>query len=158
MTLIDVLVGLAIAVGLVGIVIPVLPGSLLVVGAVLVWAISVGEPTGWAIFAMATALVALGNVIKFTVPGRRMKDAGVPNSTLWVGAILGIIGFFVVPVLGLFVGFVLGVYLAEHRRLGAAEAWPSTVHALKAVGLSMLIELVAAVLAAMVWVLGVALV
>ena len=31
---------------------------------------------------------------------------------------LGIVGFFVVPVVGLLLGFVLGVYLAELARLG----------------------------------------
>jgi hypothetical protein len=55
------------------------------------------------------------------------------------------------------VGFVLGIYLAEYRRLGGRAAWPSTVHALKAVGLSILIELVAAVAATCVWVTGVVL-
>ncbi len=38
-----------------------------------------------------------------------------------------------------------------------AAAWPATVHALKAVGLSMLIELVACLLAAATWVAGVVL-
>ena len=61
---------------------------------------------------------------------------------------LGVVGFFVVPVVGLFVGFVLGVYLAERRRVGGAAAWPSTKEALRAVGLSILIELAAGVLAA----------
>ena len=68
---------------------------------------------------------------------------------------LGVVGFFVVPVVGLFLGFVLGVYLAERRRLGAAGAWPSTKASLRAVGLSILIELVAGVLAAGTWVVGV---
>ena len=60
-----------------------------------------------------------------------------------------------VPVVGLFIGFVLGIYLAERARVGAAQAWPSTVAALKAVGVSILIELVAAFLAAVTWVVGV---
>ena len=54
---------------------------------------------------------------------------------------LGVVGFFVIPVVGLFVGFVLGIYLAERRRVGQADAWPSTKAALRAVGLSILIEL-----------------
>jgi hypothetical protein len=55
---------------------------------------------------------------------------------------------------GLFVGFVLGIYLAERRRLGDAAAWPSTKAALRAVGLSIVIELTSAVLAAATWVVG----
>jgi len=93
--------------------------------------------------------------VKYLVPTRRLKDVGVPASTLWVGAALGVVGFFVVPVVGLFLGFVTGVYLAEHRRVGSRAAWPSTKHALKAVGLSILIELVAATAATVVWVGGV---
>lgn len=158
MTLTDVLVGLAVVVGLVGIVVPVLPGSVLIVGALCAWAVSVGTTTGWTVFAVATALVAAGAVVKFLVPGRRLQSAGVPSSTLWTGAALGIVGFFVVPVLGLFLGFVLGVYLAELRRLGGEQAWPATVGALRAVGLSILIELVAALLATLTWVAGVVLV
>ena len=83
-----------------------------------------------------------------------LKDAGVPASTQWLGAGLGVVGFFVVPVVGLPLGFVLGVYLAEYRRVGGRAAWPSTVHALKAAGLSILIELAAGVAAALVWVVG----
>jgi hypothetical protein len=89
------------------------------------------------------------------VPGRHLKELGIPSSTQWTGVALGLVGFFVIPVIGLFIGFVLGVYLAEHRRLGARAAWPSTVAALRAAGLSILIELVAGMLTAAVWVAGV---
>lgn len=155
MTSLEVLVALAIAVGLVGIIVPVLPGSLLVLGAVLVWAWDVGSTTSWIVFAVATAFIVLGNVVKYVVPGRRLKANEIPNSTLLLGSVLGIVGFFVIPVIGLVVGFVLGVYLAELRRVGVDLAWPATKHALKAVGLSILIELVSTLFAAAVWVAGV---
>ena len=78
-----------------------------------------------------------------------------PDSRL-VSAVLGIIGFFVIPVLGLVIGFVLGVYLAElaHRR-DQRVAWTSTVHAVKGVVLSVGVELCGALLATMAWVAGV---
>ena len=155
MSPVEVLVALAIAVGLVGILVPVLPGSILVLGAVLVWAWNVGGATAWAVFAVAAVILVAGGVVKYLVPNRRLKDAGVPASTQWIGAGVGIVGFFVVPVIGLFIGFVLGVYLAEYRRLGGAAAWPSTKHALRAVGLSILIELAAGVAATFVWIAGV---
>ncbi|GAB3033871.1 membrane protein [Nocardioides flavus (ex Wang et al. 2016)] len=155
MSLTEILVALAIAVGIVGIVLPVLPGTVLVLGAVLVWALQVGTSTAWIVFAVATVLLAAGTVVKYLVPGRQLKASGVPNRTLLVGALLGFIGFFVVPVIGLFIGFVLGIYVAERARVGAALAWPSTKGALRAVGVSILIELVAACLAAAAWVVGV---
>ena len=155
MTGLEVLVALVIAVGLVGVIVPVLPGSLLVLGAVLVWAWDIGSATGWVVLAVATAFIALGSVVKYVVPGRRLKQNEIPTSTLLLGGILGVVGFFVIPVVGLVVGFVLGVYLAELRRVGVNLAWPATVHALKAVGLSIVIELVATLCAAAAWVAGV---
>jgi uncharacterized protein YqgC (DUF456 family) len=154
---VEVLVALAIAVGVVGVIVPVLPGSMLVLGAVLVWAWDVGTATGWVVFAVATTFIALGSVVKYVVPGRRLRDKEIPGSTLFLGAALGIVGFFVIPVVGLLIGFVLGVYLAELRRLGHRAAWPATVHALKAVGLSVSIELVSCLLAAATWATGVVL-
>lgn len=157
MSSVEVLVGLAIAVGLVGVVAPVIPGSLLVLGAILVWAWDLGSATGWVVLAVGAAFLALGSIVKYVVPGRRLKEQGIPASTLLLGGVLGVVGFFVIPVIGLVVGFVLGIYFAELRRVGRAVAWPATVHALKAVGLSMLIELTASLCAAATWAVGVVL-
>ena len=157
MTGVEVLVALAIAVGLVGVVVPVLPGALLVLGAILVWAWDGGSSTGWVVFAVATSFIALGSIVKYVVPGRRLKEHGIPGSTLVLGGLIGVVGFFVIPVIGLVIGFVLGVYLAELRRLGSTAAWPATKHAVRAVGVSILIELAATLLAAATWALGVVL-
>lgn len=150
----EVLVAVAIAVGMMGIVVPILPGAVLVVGAICVWAALTGGGTAWAVFAVAVTFVAAGQVVKYLLPGRRLKASGVPSATLLAGFVLGVVGFFVIPVVGLFVGFVVGVYLAEVRRLGRQAAWPSTVAALRAVGLSILIELLFTFLATLAWVAG----
>ncbi len=157
MSWLEVAVAVAIAIGLLGIIVPVLPGGLLILAAILVWAIEVGERTAWVVFAVAAALTIAGAVAKYAVPGRRLKVTGIPSTTQWTGVAFGVVGFFVVPVIGLFLGFVLGVYVAEWRRLGAEQAWPSTKAALRAVGLSILIELAAGVLAAGCWAAGVVL-
>lgn len=153
----DLLAGLAVLVGLIGIVVPVLPGSILILVAVLVWSAADGSTTAWLVLAVATTFLAVGAVVKYTVPGRRLKAGGVPQRTLVAGGLLGILGFFVVPVVGLFVGFVLGVYLTEAQRLGGRRAWPSTRTALAAVGISLMIELAAGLFAAATWLAGVAL-
>lgn len=157
MSWVEVLVAVAVALGVIGTVLPVLPGSLTVGIAVLVWAAYVGTSTAWIVFSLAAVLLVSGQVLMFLVPGRRLREAGVPGRTLLVGALLGVVGFFVVPVVGLFVGFVLGVYVAEVLRVGRAEAWPSSKHALRAAGLSVLIELAACLLAASTWAVGVVL-
>lgn len=150
----DLLVAVLIAVGMVGILVPLLPGSLLVGAAIGVWAAERADATGWTVFAVAAALLLTGAVVKYLVPGRRLQRSGVPTSTLLAGGVLGVVGFFVVPVVGLPLGFVLGIYLAEWRRTSHQEAWPATVRALKAVGLGILIELAFATLAAAVWAIG----
>ena len=154
MALTDLLVGLAVLVGLVGIVVPVLPGSILILSAVLAWAVVAGTATGWVVFSVAATFLVLGGIVKYAVPGRGLKAVGVPGRTLALGGLVGIVGFFVVPVVGLVLGFVLGVYLSEVQRVGSALAWPSTRAALKAAGLSMLIELAAGLLAALTWFAG----
>jgi uncharacterized protein len=150
----DLLAALAIAVGIVGILVPVLPGTLLVAGAVVGWAWYVGGTVAWTATSVALGVLAVGAVVKYTVPGRRLKAHGTPNRTLVLGGLLGVVGFFVVPVVGLFLGFVLGIYLAETHRLGRRAAGPATRAALKAVGLSLLIELLAAMVAAVAWAVG----
>jgi uncharacterized protein YqgC (DUF456 family) len=156
MTLLEVGVAAAIAVGLVGILVPILPGTVLVLIAIALWASEVGGSTAWLVFAVATTFLVLGTIVKYVMPGRRLQVSGIPASTQWVGVLGAVVGFFVVPVVGLFLGFVVGVYAAERRRLGAQAAWPSTKAALRAVGLSILVELAAGVLAAGTWAVGVA--
>jgi uncharacterized protein YqgC (DUF456 family) len=155
MTGVDVLVALGITVGLVGVVVPVLPGALLVWAAILVWGIAVGTAGGWGVVAVATGLIAGGQVVKYTIPGRQLKAHGIPNRSLVIGGLLAIVGFFVVPFVGLLIGFVLGVYASELQRVGARMAWPSTKAVLRAAGVSMLLELASALLAAAVWIVGV---
>ena len=75
MSLTEVLVGVAIAVGLIGILVPILPGSALILVAILVWAIELGSATGWAVFGVAAAFLVVGTIVKYAVPGRQLKDA-----------------------------------------------------------------------------------
>lgn len=150
-------VGLLILLGLVGIVLPLLPGSLLIFTAVLAWAVVLGSSTGWWILAVVAVLLLLGGVAKYALPGRHLRARGIPTRTLVIGGLGAIVGFFVVPVVGLVLGFVLGVYLVELRRLGPERAWTSTRHTVRAVGLSILIELAAGLLAAVTWAVGAAL-
>jgi len=150
------LIALAIAVGLVGIVVPLLPGMLLVYSAILVWAVVEHTTASWVTLAIVTVVVAAATTVKYLWPVRRMRRAEVPTSALLVGGLLGVAGFFVIPVFGLVIGFVLVVYLAElTRKRDYRRAWTSTVHTVKGVALSMGVELAGALVAAVVWLFGV---
>ena len=147
-------------VGLFGVLIPLLPGTALVLAAGLAWAALVVEDgTGrWVVVAVMTALFVAGLVAKYALPGKRLSGQ-LPRTTLLLGGLGALIGFLAFPPLGLLIGGVAGVYLAEVRRHGpGAQARRSTVQVLQAVGLSILAELTAGVLMVGTWLLGVLLV
>ncbi|MCF6388898.1 DUF456 domain-containing protein [Mycobacterium sp. MBM] len=151
-----VLVALAIAIGLAGIIVPILPGGLLVIAAIGVWAYVEGSTSAWVTFGIAAVFFVAAEVIKYTWPVQRMRRAEVRTSVLVIGAVAGIVGFFVIPVIGLLIGFVAGVFAAEMAlRRDPTRAWASTVHALKGVALSVGVELTGALLATVTWVVGV---
>lgn len=155
MTAATVAAGLLMLVGLVGIVIPVLPGLFLIWGGVLIWALET-QGGAWWTFGIATALLAAGLLLEYALPGRRMRRAGVRTSTLVVGVLVAIVAAFLIPVVGFLLGFPVGIYLVERSRKGTHEqAWAATKHALRAVGLNLLIELVTGLLIIATWLVSV---
>lgn len=150
------LVAAAMVIGLVGVVVPALPGTFLILVAGVCWAWFVEESgTGrWVVVGVLAVLFVLGAVAKYALPGRRLSGQ-LPRSTLLLGAAGAVIGLVLFPPFGLIIGGVLGVYLAEVRRLGpGAPARRSTVEVLKAVGLGILAELTAGVLMVATWIGG----
>ena len=69
----EILISIAIAVGIAGIIVPVLPGTILVLGAIFVWTLEVGTTTAWAVFAVSAVLLVAGSVVKYLVPGRQLN-------------------------------------------------------------------------------------
>lgn len=150
MQLHDLIAVLGILAGMVGIVTVVLPGLVLIIGASWVWGIVEGGPLGWTVAVLVTLVGIAGIIVKFLVPGRRLKDHGLPTRHLLIALGAATVGFFVIPVVGAFVAFVLSIYLLELRRVGRDTAWASSVQALKAIGLSVGIELFAGFIMAVV--------
>ena len=83
-----ILVALAIAIGLAGIIVPILPGGLLVFGAIAVWAIVERTTVSWVTLGIVAALFITAEVIKYTWPVKRMRRADVRSSILVIGASL----------------------------------------------------------------------
>ncbi|WP_420734193.1 DUF456 domain-containing protein [Brevibacterium luteolum] len=136
-----VLVGLAMLIGCIGIIVPVLPGSALIATGALVWAIVLGTTAGWVALAVILLLVGIGMTASWVLTGKRLKARQIPNSSLVLAGICAFIGFFVIPVVGLFVGFIAGLYLAECRRLkDPKESWESSWTAIKALGIGIIVE------------------
>jgi hypothetical protein len=146
------LVAVTLLVAAAGIVVPVLPGTILAAIALLVWAVLTGGALAWSAFALMALVLATGQLLKYLLPHKSMTAAGVPGRSIMVGGIAAIIGFFIIPVVGLLVGFIGGVYVAEHARLREWEAARhSTWVAMKATGFSVLIEIGALLVTASIW-------
>lgn len=156
-TVVTILCGLAILVGVAGTIIPVLPGSILVAASLLAWAIWGGAgAAGWVVFAIGMLFVAAGMAASAVLTGRKLKQHAIPGRSIVVGLVAGAAGMFIIPVVGLFIGFAAGLLLSElarTRHLGTAAR--SSWAALKATGLGMLAEFGLACLAASTWVAGV---
>jgi uncharacterized protein YqgC (DUF456 family) len=148
----ELLVLLVMVAGLVGVVVPVLPGLVLIWAAGVGWAWVGGGAVRWAVAGVLTVLLVAGTVVKYALPARSATGTGAPRSTLVAGAVGALVGFFVIPVVGVVVGGVGAVYLAERSRLGALRsAWRSTRAVLIGVGIGLLVELATGVVMIGVW-------
>ncbi|WP_380168016.1 DUF456 domain-containing protein [Jannaschia sp. R86511] len=146
---------LVMLVGIAGIIIPVLPGLGLINAAVLVWALLEQSPYGWTALGVCLALWGAAFALQYLVPGKRLVDAGVPTWVIVVAGLAGVVGFFVVPVLGLPLFFVGAIYLVQSlraRHLGRSVG--STWQAVIAVGISQLIELTGGMLCVVTYVIA----
>lgn len=153
--LVSVITGVLLVIGALGTIFPILPGSILVIIGLLIWAIVIGGPVGWTVFGIGLLLSASGMAASALLTGKRLKQREIPNRSILTGAVVGVVGAFVIPVVGLFLGFVLGLYASEWYRLrDPKQAWDASVVAMKSVGLGMLIEFACAGTAIAVWIVG----
>jgi uncharacterized protein len=151
------LVALAMAVGLVGTLLPLLPGLALIWAAALAYGLATGFGTvGTVALSLITVLLAASLVAKVVLPQRGARAGGAPPSTLLVGAALGVVGFFAIPVVGLPLGAVLGVLLVERARTGDwRRARRSTRGVVVGFGIGALVELGAGIVMILTWVVWV---
>lgn len=140
-------------VGLVGAVVPGLPGLLLVWGAgvaSLLW--QAPDAVGWLLTGVLTVLFVLGTVATLVLPARQGRRGGLTAVTLASTLLGAVLGAVLVPVVGLVLGALAGLYLGERRRLGGHDAaWRSAARVLRAYGLGVLVELALGVTMIAVW-------
>jgi uncharacterized protein YqgC (DUF456 family) len=144
-------VGLIITISLFGIVIPILPGLVIEVAAIFVWALLTGGTLAWSVAAAAILLAGAGTFIKYAIPKRKLNDVGIPNRTLFLATAVAIVGLFVIPIVGAPIGFVATIYVSERVRVGPERAWPATKSSLGALATSIGIELTTGLIIAGIW-------
>jgi uncharacterized protein YqgC (DUF456 family) len=110
-------------IGLVGVVIPILPDL------VLIWASALGYGLitewgqhGYIFFAVISVLGLAGVATEFWVSGMGAKRGGASGMAMLVGAILGIVAFFVAGPIGAVIAMLLGIYIVEYIRKRDVES------------------------------------
>ncbi|MFD8804439.1 DUF456 domain-containing protein [Streptomyces sp. NPDC059597] len=146
------LVGLVVALGLCGVLVPGVPGSWLVWAGVLWWALTGPGAVAWAVLVGATVVLLLSQVVRWVLPPRRLRESGAtPRMAVYAG-VGGVLGFVLLPVLGAVPGFMGGIYLSERLRLGRhGEAMAALRTAMRSGGSSVLAEFFACLLIAGAW-------
>ena len=152
MSELEVVLALVMLAGLVGVLVPVLPGLLLILGAAVAWAVADPAVGRWAVVGVLGAIGIAATLIAALLPARRAAATGAPRSALLAGAAGMVVGFVAIPVVGALVGFPAGVYVAETLRLRDGRAARATTLAtLRGVGVGILIQLVAGVAMIGIW-------
>lgn len=148
------------AIGLIGTIIPILPGTTLLWITGLTWVILDGG--GWArwiIFAIMTALFIISHVATIRIPTKRVNKMEPSKGSVIVACLTGIVGFFVIPVVGLPLGFIFGIFIWNlintrefHRALRIT--WKTT----QSFGVVTLVQMLCGIGIALLWLIGLVLV
>jgi uncharacterized protein len=141
------------ALGLLGTFLPLLPGLPLIWLGAFLFGVSEGfHPVGWTAMIMISLLMGAGIAAKILLPKRGASAAGTPRSSLVVGGVAAVMGFFLIPIVGFPLGGAAGIWLAEYRRTkDGVSAWRSTRGAILGFGLAALGELTAGIGMVLTW-------
>lgn len=141
--------GLLLVLGALGVVLPILPGSLLIIITLIVWAVLLGGPVAWTAAILGVVLAVIGWGSSTVLTGRSLHRQQIPRGPIMIAIVTALIGLLVFPPLGLFIGFAAGLFGAEfvRRERDWRAAGAASLHALRAVGLGILLEFLLAGLA-----------
>jgi uncharacterized protein len=104
--------------GLVGLIIPVLPGLVIIWVPALVYGIITGfNRTSGILFAIMTVLMLVGNVVDNVIMGAKARQQGASWLAIGVAIALGIVGSIVFPPFGGLVAALVGLFAVEYFRL-----------------------------------------
>ncbi len=109
----------AMLVGVIGIVLPVIPGTILILLAAVVYALLEGFQTvGWPTLLVLGLLTLVATSADIWASSIGAKMGGASVWSVLVGLVAGLVGFVVLSLPGAIIGAVLGVLLTEIVRVG----------------------------------------
>jgi uncharacterized protein YqgC (DUF456 family) len=136
----NILIYLIMAVGLIGMIIPIYPGVVIIWAAALIH----GLVTGFAsqeiwVLALITALMVAGTLVDNLLMGGKARQAGASWTSIAGALLAGLVGTFAFPPLGGIIAAPTLLFLLEYARLRDSQAaWEVTKGLLSGWGLSFL--------------------
>jgi uncharacterized protein YqgC (DUF456 family) len=115
-------------IGLFGLILPIFPGLVVIWLAALGYGFVAGFGfPGWILFAMITVLMVIGSLVDNVLMAQQAHESGASWISVLFAILFGVLGNFVVPVLGGLVGALLALFLAEYiRRKNWRDAMTAT--------------------------------
>ncbi len=152
--LVTVACGITMLLGVVGTIAPFMPGLSLIAVAAIVYAIFTGL-SGWAIvfLGIILTLCIVATVVSVMSPTKRAQVSGANGMSVFLGFALALFGFFAIPVIGLILGGIAGIYLGEVMQgKPHQQAMTATNATLRGFGVAFLVHFGAAIASFGTWV------
>ena len=116
-TILNIVILLTMLVGLLGLVIPIFPGLVIIwIGALAYGLITGFEFPAWLIFSIQTVIMIVGSLLDNFVMGKQAHKQGASWLSIVLAILFGIVGTFIVPIIGGFIGAILAMFVAEWIR------------------------------------------
>lgn len=114
-----VLTSILMLVGLIGTVLPIIPGTILIFAGALLYALVEGfQVVGWPTLVVLGILAAVATTADLWASSIGAKIGGASGWSVVIGLLAGLVGFVVFSLPGAIIGAILGVLLTEVVRVG----------------------------------------
>lgn len=113
------LIGVFMLVGLLGVIIPIIPGTLLIWLGAIIYALVFGiESLGWPAFVFISLLGLFTGTADLWLPLLGAKTRGMSKRAMLLGGVGALIGTFILPLIGTIIGYMIGLILGEYDKRG----------------------------------------
>lgn len=132
-----------IVMGLIGVVVPMIPGTLLMWIAVLIYALVNGfNSIGVAAFVVITIIALVTGTADLWMPLLGAKSGGASKRAVLLGVVGSLVGTLIAPLIGTLIGYAGGILLGEYQKRGDwNEALRASAGGLAGWGIATIIQL-----------------
>jgi uncharacterized protein len=126
-SILNIVIFLSMLVGLAGLVIPIFPGLVVIWIGGLAYGIITGfEFPAWLIFSILTVIMITGSLLDNVIMGKQAHKQGASWVSIIMAILFGIVGTFIIPIIGGFLGALLGIFITEWIR---RKNWREAINA-----------------------------